>query len=550
MYPFTLQIKTVQHSFNGKYNMKNGLRKIVLSAKAAMTIGLFLYIGATIPSMSASSDAGVQTPEGNLEAEKTEEVSAQTASTGQIEDSVVRVFATIRRPDLTKPWTKQPGQEATGSGLVIEGQRILTNAHVVLYAGQIQVQGSQGGDKISASVEAIAPGIDLAVLKLSDESFFDSHEPLPRATVLPQVRDTVLVYGFPTGGNSISITKGIVSRIDFTHYNYPVSGLRVQIDAAINPGNSGGPAIVGDKVVGLAFSALSNAQNIGYIIPCEEIELFLEDIKDGHYDGKPAIFDEYQTLENPALRTFLKLDKSAEGIIVHEPFQDDKAYPLKQWDVVAKIGDTPIDNQGNIKLSENLKVLFTYLVQKISKNGTVSLTLVRAGKEISIRLPVSPDRPKLLPYLQGTYPSYFICGPLVFSTASMDMVSSFPNASNLLIRRDSPLISRQWAPPAFEGEELVVIPAPFFTHALANNYSSPQLRVVKTVNGIAVKNLRHLVKIIRDLKDEFVVIEFAGQAAETLVFLRKELIASTEDVLNDSGIRNQGSPDMMAVWDQ
>jgi hypothetical protein len=53
------------------------------------------------------------------------------------------------------------------------------------------------GEKIGATVEAIAPGLDLAVvLKLADQTFFDTHEPLSRSRVLPQIRDAVLVYGF------------------------------------------------------------------------------------------------------------------------------------------------------------------------------------------------------------------------------------------------------------------------------------------------------------------------------------------------------------------
>src|SRR5437762_8054380 len=184
----------------------------------------------------------------------------------------------MRYPDTWKPWTKLAASQATGSGVVIEGKRILSNAHMVLYAGQVQIQANQAGDKISATVETVAPGIDLAVLKLDDESFFDSPPPLPRAKSLPDIKDVVMAYGFPQGGTSLSITKGIVSRIEFTHYNFPVSGLRIQIDAAINPGNSGGPAVVGNQMVGLAFSHLSNSENIGYIIPCEEIELFLKDI--------------------------------------------------------------------------------------------------------------------------------------------------------------------------------------------------------------------------------------------------------------------------------
>ena len=79
------------------------------------------------------------------------------------------------------------------------------------------------------------------MLKLDDDSFFDAHPPLPRAAKLPEIKDAVMVYGYPEGGTSLSITKGIVSRIEFVPYNAPVSGLRIQIDAAINPGNSGGP---------------------------------------------------------------------------------------------------------------------------------------------------------------------------------------------------------------------------------------------------------------------------------------------------------------------
>src|SRR5215471_1974861 len=117
-----------------------------------------------------------------------------------IEGSVVKVFATARYPDLYKPWSKKAPAEVSGTGVVIEGKRILSNAHVVLYASQVQIQANQAGDKLSATVEALAPGIDLAVLKLEDESFFDAHPPVPRAKTLPEIKDVVMAYGFPAGG--------------------------------------------------------------------------------------------------------------------------------------------------------------------------------------------------------------------------------------------------------------------------------------------------------------------------------------------------------------
>src|SRR5271168_4265066 len=479
-------------------------------------------------------------------------VAAAADSAPAIENSVVKVFATMRYPDAFKPWTKQAPSEITASGVVIEGKRILTNAHVVLYASQVQVQANAQGDKLPATVLAVAPGIDLAVLQLEDASFFDTHPALPRASELPRIKDAVLAYGFPTGGTSLSITKGIVSRIEFVSYNFPVSGLRIQVDAAINPGNSGGPAIAGDKMIGLAFSKLGgDTQNIGYIIPNEEVDLFLKDIADGRYDGKPAMYDELQTLENPALREYLKLDKSVEGMVVHRPDKTDPSYPLKEWDVLTRIGDTPIDNQGMVKLDKDLRVSFAYLIQRLASNDRVPMTVIRAGKSMQIQLPVSAQHPTLIRDLQGEYPSYFVYGPLVFSTATWQLVSSFENNAGLLRilgAVKSPLITRAMDPPDAETEELVVISSPFFPHKLANGYSNPAGSVVYSINGTHVRSLKHLVALLRDLKDPFVTIEFDQKGNEALVFSRAAMLAATDEILTDNGVRAQGSPDMLAVW--
>ena len=74
-----------------------------------------------------------------------------------MENSVVKIFATVRYPDPQKPWSKQAPSEISGSGVVLEGNRILTNAHVVLFASQIQIQANQAGDKIGASIVANVP---------------------------------------------------------------------------------------------------------------------------------------------------------------------------------------------------------------------------------------------------------------------------------------------------------------------------------------------------------------------------------------------------------
>ena len=478
---------------------------------------------------------------------------ADTTANGNasVENAVVKIFSTFRSPDPFKPWAKQSPRDSTGTGVVIEGNRILTNAHVVMYASQVQVQANQSGDKQDAKVIAVAPGIDLAILQLEDESFFKTHPPLPRASKMPEIKDAVLAYGYPTGGTSLSITKGIVSRIEYTSYNFPVSGLRIQIDAAINPGNSGGPAVADNQMIGLAFSRLDGAQSIGYIIPNEEVNTFLADIADGRYDGKPDLYDDLQTLENSALRPFLKLSKDVRGVIVRRPFGETASYPLKQWDVITHIGNTPIDSQGMIQLSSELRVRFRYMVQKVAKDGFVPLTVVRDGKSLKLNVPVSPDRPMLIPDLKNDYPPYFVYGPMVFSKATAQFTAVLQNNGNMIAAfglAKSPLVSRRGDAPDADNEELVVISSPMFPHKLSTGYSNPTAMVIYSVNGTKIRSLRHLVAVLRDLKDEFAVFEMDSRGSETLVFKHKDMLAATDDILADNGIRSQGSDAIMEVW--
>jgi S1-C subfamily serine protease len=502
-------------------------------AAAAVTVPawvLFLVLGGPAPARAAAA-----AQDGDQE--------------GKIRDAVVKIFATMRQPDLSRPWTKQSPTEASGTGVILEGKRILTNAHVVTYASQLFVEGNQSSDKLPARVEAVSPGIDLAVLRLEDESFFDKRTPIARTTSLPEVKETVLVYGYPEGGSTLSITKGIVSRIEFTAYGEGASGVRVQIDAAINPGNSGGPALVDGKVVGLIFSKLQRSDNIGYIIPSEEIDLFLTDVADGKYDGKPAMHEPMQTLENDALRRFLRLDKSAQGMVVHapNPAEPDKD-PLKPFDLITRIGDHEIDNTGMVKINDRLRLRFQYLIQQVTKDGKVPLTVVRQGKTMKIDLPVKSDYPMLIQSLKGKYPSYFIYGPLVFSPVTSELASAFGRFSAMLAIIGSPLVTRRGDYPRFEGEELVVVASPMFPHRIAKGYDSPIYKVVKEINGVPVKNARHLVELLRDSKEKFTTIRFDDRASETIVFDHQEALKATEEVLSDNGIRQPASDDLAEVW--
>ena len=478
---------------------------------------------------------------------------AQLRAQDAIRDLVVKIHASQQGPDLLRPWTKSSPRQVKGSGVVIDGKRILTNAHVVKYVSQIYVQPNQSATHIPARIDAIAPGIDLAILKLDDESFFDNRGSLSFAEELPRVKDTINVYGYPTGGTELSVTQGIVSRIEYTDYYYQTTGLRIQVDAALNFGNSGGPAVSDGKLVGLVFSLIQNAQNIGYLIPVEEIQLFLKDVADGVYDGKPQLSDLVQTVENDALRQRLGLPKGINGVMVAQPYQDSPGYPLQEWDVITKIGDMPIDADGKVSIRYDLRLSASYLVQKFAKNGLLPLTIYRDGRLIQVSLPVRYQRDLVIPFLMDKNPRYFIFGPFVFSQTTQDYLERLGNQPPpSLGRSPSPLVTRRFDKPTFENEELVVVASPLFPHRITRGYDDPNRSVLSEVNGVPVKNLRQLVEILRDSHDEQISFKFASSGVlthETMVFNRGDLMEATGKILEENGIRYPYSPDLRALWE-
>jgi hypothetical protein len=181
----------------------------------------------------------------------------------------------------------------------------------------------------------------------------------------------------------------------------------------------------------------------------------------------------------------------------------------------------------------------------------VPLTIVRGGRQMAIQLPVGRAQKLLISDLDGGYPSYFIYGPIVFSRASPEFMSAITNNANLmnaLAFNASPLLTKRGERPDAAREELVVVSSPFFPHKLVTGYSNRFGSVIYSVNKVPVRSLRHLVALLRDLKDELVVIHFDQRAGETMVLPRQGMLDATESILSDNGIRQQGSADMMQVW--
>ncbi len=467
-------------------------------------------------------------------------------------DSIVKIHATFRGADFSRPWTKESPYEVSGTGFVIDGNRILTNAHVVEKSSQIFIQPPNSADKFRAKVVGISPEMDLAVLELRKtserEEFHANHPPLVLQGKLPAIGATVQAIGYPMGGEQVSITEGVVSRIEYTGYNMDAAGLRLQVDAAINSGNSGGPVIFEDEVIGVVFAGIQYADNIGYVIPTEEVLHFMTDIEDGTYDGPPTL-DNFgsQTCENDAIRDWLGLSKDQTGIIYIRS-KEKLNLPFEKWDVIDKIGPYDIDNAGMVKLTDDLRLLWLHFVRELTtEEGTVPITVIRKGKTVQLNIPSRNDRDKVIPFIGNDYPEYFVIGPMIFTPVRREHFYELYLGYGII--DGSPVALHMEDDKEYEGQEFVVVADDFLPHPITKGYDMSGSPTLKAIDGTDIKSLEHAVELIRNAEGDYIEFSFFDRRQETLIFDREELLEATEEILEDNSIRKQGSKRFMDIWE-
>src|SRR5262249_28052270 len=182
----------------------------------------------------------------------------------------------------------------------------------------------------------------------------------------------------------------------------------------------------------------------------------------------------------------------------------------------------------------------------LASKGTVPITVIRDGKRLELKLPVTTKPNRLIREFEGEQPSYFIHGPLAFSPVRADVIPYYGRLRPSIYYNNSPMITRRDDRQAFEGEELVVVTCPMFEHKIARGYQDPVGQVLEAVNDVKVKNLPHLVEILRDSKDDFLKFSFADSWSEVMVFRREEMAKVTEEILEENGIASskRGSADV------
>lgn len=465
-------------------------------------------------------------------------------ASNEIREAIVKVYTFSNYPDYYNPWAMQGPRASSGSGSIIANNLILTNAHVVSNQTFLQVRKYGDTQRYRAKVVAVSHLTDLALLTVEDSQFFDGAAILDFGQ-LPETQQEVLVYGFPIGGDTLSITKGVISRIEHQPYVHSSSVfLAGQIDAAINPGNSGGPVLVNDKIVGVVMQGITSAQNIGYMVPIPVIEHFLNDLKDGILDGYPSLGVGLQDMENEDLRRYYQMDTDMSGVLINQIVAGSPADGrLEIGDVLLQVEDYSIGNDGTVEFRANERTSLNYVIQQKQIGEDLRMTILRSGElsEISINLYRSMAKDQLVPMEQyETLPTYYIFGGMVFCPLSKDLLNIWGSQWYQSAPRELACCLLNNVPER-EGEQVVVLLKVLATD-VNEGYQDISNWVVDRVNGEKIWNMVDLVEKIEKSSEPYIVLE--DKYNKKIIIDRDKAINSSEDILEIYRIPSDRSNDL------
>jgi len=451
--------------------------------------------------------------------------------------AIVKIYVASKVMNYQEPWSNSM-QSSTGSGSIIEGGYILTNAHVVANQTFIEVERYGKRKRYIAKVFAISHQSDLALLKVEDSTFYEGVTPLSFGD-LPQVEERVVVYGYPMGGSTLSATIGVVSRVE--HHVYAHSGemfLAIQVDAAVNPGNSGGPAISNGKIVGVVMQVMTQSQSIGYLVPSNMLIHFINDMKDGQYDGFSDIGLVTQKLDNPTLRAYYNLEDNDTGKLVDKVVYNSAVQGIvKEGDILTAVDGHNIENDGTVEFRKYEYTEFHHFIDAHQMGEKIKLSIIRDKKKLEIEATLkntSDDMYLVKTTRYDVAPSYFVYGGYVFSPLTSNLIRSTKRNGLILS-----YLSTQWKTKEKQESVVLLKVLPSDSTRGNNNFG---MWPIEKMNGEKIIDFKDFYQKIESYKDKYIVLEDANGIK--LVIDKKEAQATQSDLLRKYNIEYDRSVDL------
>ncbi len=451
---------------------------------------------------------------------------AVPAANSDVYKSVLRIEVATQVPDYEAPWNAGRFSGGIGTGFIIGKNKILTNAHVISNARRILVTVYGSAKKYPAKVEHVAHDCDLALLSVEDFTDFEGFPGFDIGDV-PVLESQVRVIGYPVGGERLSVTRGVVSRIDFQPYSHSRadSHLVVQIDAAINPGNSGGPVLQDGKVVGVAFQGLRQADNTGYIIPTPVVKRFLKDIEDGKYDSYADIGIQHFDLHNPAMRKELGLPNDGNGVLVAKVLPGGPCDGiLKTGDILISLDGKMVDSAGKVNYDgENVDL--NEVIERKFTGDKVAVRFLRAGVWNDVEIEVKPIEASRMYAIQyEKKPRYVVFSGLVFQPLDTNLFAASKFENVTLRRLYTDYVSKGF----FKKHEDIVVLTRIESDPVTSQLDGFTGLAVEKINGVEVKSLAHAHELLYPKEQpEFFVIELFD-AERPLVIPSASVTAANE----------------------
>lgn len=266
--------------------------------------------------------------------------------------------------------TAGEGFVSAGTGMVVSTSgMVLTNNHVIAGASSVAVTLDGTTKALPARVVGTDPSQDMALLQilhppagLHPVTFGASGSLVPGDAVIAIGNALALSAGTPT------VTSGIVSALGRTvTATVPTTGATetltdmIQTDAAINPGNSGGPLVdsAGD-VVGMDTataedaSSDTQAENIGFAIPAQDLQAALPGLEHGGTTGTPGAYLGLEVEDNsPSLRAEYGLAVSTGAVVVQvAPGSPAQSAGIVPGDIVTMFDHDPVTSATSLADAE------------------------------------------------------------------------------------------------------------------------------------------------------------------------------------------------------
>ena len=458
---------------------------------------------------------------------------AQPSDIRAIQDSVIKIYTTQAAPDYFTPWRLLTPRQSSGSGSVISGNRILTNAHVVANASYVQAQKHNDPQRYLARVLFVSHEADLAVITVDEPGFFSDLEALTIGD-LPAPLQEVSVYGYPIGGKSLSITKGILSRVEQQIYAHAGAYLLAgQIDAAINPGNSGGPVIVDEQIVGVVMQANAGgrAENLGYFVPPSVIQHVLTDSLDEKLDGFPDLGFRTQTLDSPAAKAAYGLTEDQQGVLVIKVFDESPAAGiLRENDVILGIDEFDIADDGTIKITDDILTDYKHAIDMHHIGDPIQVSIARDGKLQEISLEAQPALPSYSLVASEQFdeiPEYYIYGGVLFVPLNMNLIKRWGSDWSRTAPVSLLQARNEWSSP---DRRQLVVALQVLAADVNLGYHDWRNWIVNYVNGEPIQDFAHFANMLRYNEQENLVLE--NDNGYQMVINHQDALDSEDEILN------------------